>query len=126
MFAHTCLSHCRGSWQAARDSTDRGLAVSPREARLLGNRVLLEYELGDFSQGQIYLERLLEVVQLTEPGPTLEHAFLAVVIPAVARITGVATRFEVYGDPLSHAPLPPGDTPYMGRCRATAVTTSNN
>ena len=37
----------------------------------------------------------LEVVQLTEPGPTLEHAFLAIVIPAVARITGVARRFDV-------------------------------
>ncbi len=69
--------------------------MSPREARLFGNRVVLEYELGDFSQGQDFLERLLEVVQLTAPGPTLEHSFLAVVIPAVARITGVISRFDV-------------------------------
>ncbi len=95
LFANASLAGCRGSWQAARDFSDRGLAVSPREARLLGNRLILEYELGDFSQGQIYLERLLEVVQLTAPGPTLEHSLLALMIPAVARITGIASRFDV-------------------------------
>ncbi|MFB3092762.1 MAG: AAA family ATPase, partial [Dehalococcoidia bacterium] len=95
LFAHTCLAQCRGSWQAAREFSDRGLAVSPREARLLGNRLILEYELGDFSLGQVYLERLLEVVQLTASGPTLEHAFLAAVIPVVARITGSSSRFDV-------------------------------
>ena len=95
MWAHICPSHCRGSWQAARDFSDRGLAVSSRESRLLSSRILLEYELGEVSQGQDYLDRLLEVVQLTPPGPTLEHSILALVIPMVARITGIASRFEL-------------------------------
>jgi tetratricopeptide (TPR) repeat protein len=113
LFAHTCLSQCRGNWQAARDFSDRGLAVSPREARLLGNRVLLEYELGDFSQGEDYLERLLEVVQLTAPGPTLEHGFLAIVIPAVARITGITSRFAVVEETAETILSSPSVTPII-------------
>ena len=51
--------------------------------------------MGDFRQGEAYLERLLEVLRLTEPGPTLEHGLVAAVIPVIARITGVADRSDV-------------------------------
>jgi len=50
--------------------------------------MLLEYEVGNFSDGEAYLDRLLEVMRLTAPGPAYEYAFPAMSIPMVARISG--------------------------------------
>ena len=82
------LSYRRGDWRAARDFSDRGLAASPRETRLLHTRMILEYEVGNFDDGEAYLDRLLEVMRLTEPGPAYEYAFPAMAIPMAARISG--------------------------------------
>ena len=41
-----------------------------------------------------YLERLLEVMQQTSPGPTQEYVAPAIVIPLVARITGTVERLD--------------------------------
>ena len=49
---------------------------------------MLEYEVGNFSDGKAYLDRLLEVMRLTAPGPVYEYAFPAMVIPMAARISG--------------------------------------
>ncbi|MFQ6030601.1 MAG: LuxR C-terminal-related transcriptional regulator, partial [Dehalococcoidia bacterium] len=84
-----------GDWHAARTFSDRGLAEGSQDSRLLGNRAQLEYQVGEFSQGEVYLDRLLEVMRQTQPGPTLEFAVLAAVIPIVARITGVLDRLDV-------------------------------
>ena len=89
------LCQLKGDWQAARDFSDRGLAVSPQDPPLLTARAVLEYQVGDFTQGQIRLEQLLEVMQLTVPGPTLDYALPAMVIPIVAYITGVASQFDM-------------------------------
>ncbi len=82
------ISFRLGEWQAARDFSDQGLEASPRETRLLHTRMLLEYEVGNFSDGEAYLDRLLEVMRLTAPGPAYEYAFPAMSIPMVARISG--------------------------------------
>ena len=63
------VAYLEGQWQTAQHFYDQGLAISPREPRLLGRRTTLEYEAGDFSQGEAYLERLIEAMHLTEPGP---------------------------------------------------------
>ena len=94
LFANGALSQLKGDWSAARDFSDRGLATSPRDPRLLLTRILLEYQVGDFDQGEVYMERLLEVMRLGTPGPTLEYIYPALVIPQVARITGITDRFE--------------------------------
>ena len=88
-------SYIEGDWHAARAFNDRGLAVFSGEPRLLGTRVQVEYQVGDFSQGEAHLERLLEVVRLTPPGPNLIYAYPAIVIPMVAWISGVADRLDV-------------------------------
>jgi len=49
---------------------------------------MLEYDVGNFSEGKVYLDRLLEVMRLTEPGPVYEHAFPAMTVPMAARISG--------------------------------------
>lgn len=82
------LLYRKGEWQAAREFSDRGLAVSSRETRLLHTRMILEYETGNFNEGEVFLRRLLEVMRLTAPGPAYEYAFPAMAIPMAARISG--------------------------------------
>ena len=88
LFRDANASRAAGDWQTARDSTDHGLAILPMDTRLLGGRVLLGFEVGEFKQGAVYLERYLETMRLTEPGPSTDYAFVAGIIPFVDRITG--------------------------------------
>ena len=52
----------KGDWQSARELSDRGLPMAPHYWRLLYTRVLLEYEVGEFAQGDAYMETLLGVI----------------------------------------------------------------
>ena len=51
--------------------------------------------MGDFEQGSVHLERLLEVMRLTSPSPNVTNMITSRVIPLIARITGLADRLEV-------------------------------
>jgi class 3 adenylate cyclase/tetratricopeptide (TPR) repeat protein len=84
-----------GNWVAAREFSIRGMAISPLDARLLYNQVMLEYQTGDFGQGQVYIERLLEVMQITTPGPNLDTAYLALAVAQDAQITGTVKRADI-------------------------------
>ena len=92
---NTAVSFAAGDWGAAQGFCDRALAVSTGNPVTLAERAWLEYELGEFSQGDVFLERLLEVKSLSPPGPTQDYATVAMFIPIIARITGLARRFEV-------------------------------
>ena len=83
-----------GSFPTARDFSGRGLAISPRNSTLLFTRALLEYEVGDFAQGKVYMGRLLGTFSLTPTSPGIESASVAMLIPWSARITGVMSRSE--------------------------------
>ncbi len=84
-----------GDWEAAREFSNRGLAVAPEDIRYLLARAVLEYQVGDFDQGSGHLERLLEVMRRTLPGPSVANATPALVIAQIARITGLPDRLEV-------------------------------
>jgi len=84
-----------GDWTPAREFSDRGLILSPRFSPLLFNRLILEYEVGDWNLGQELLERLMEVMEASPPSPTLDIALPALAIPLVARITGKSDFLEV-------------------------------
>ncbi|MCH8350568.1 MAG: AAA family ATPase [Chloroflexi bacterium] len=84
-----------GDWQVARDFNDRGLENGHFDTFILGTRVMLEYEVGEYSQGETFMQRLLEAMTGAPPGPSAEYAFSAQVIAKVARITGVTDRLEV-------------------------------
>jgi predicted ATPase len=104
-----------GNLETAQEFSDRGLALSPIDPRLLAPRSLLEYERGNFEQGETYLERLLEAVRVTAPGATSEYATPAIVIPLVARITGTPARFNT-AEELAHEILSsPSVTPLVAR-----------
>jgi DNA-binding CsgD family transcriptional regulator/Tfp pilus assembly protein PilF len=83
-----------GDWSAAQSYSDRGLALSPGEARSLCTRTLIESQIGDFAAGEAYAQRLLEVMRQTPPGPTLEHAFTAMTLPLLSRISGNTQLLE--------------------------------
>ena len=94
-YANQRICRNEGAWDSARDYIDRGLASMPMENRLLGSRTLLEYEVGDFDQGRIYLDRFLETVRLNSPGPTVPYAAMASTLSIIARITGVTDWFDI-------------------------------
>ena len=50
-------SRVQGEWITARDFSDRGLAVSPMDPRLLLTRAWLEFEVGDYARGEAHMER---------------------------------------------------------------------
>jgi len=93
LWANESVSRLEGDWLTARDLSNQGLGLAPLEPRNLVSRALLEYEVGDFHQGDIYLERLLEVMRLTP------HIFPAMVIPlAVAILFVITTVVRTYSD----------------------------
>ena len=94
LWLNELLSRLYGDWQASAEFSDRGLAIWPRDPRLLGSRTLLEYESGDFGKGEEYLERLIKAMALTQPGSSLEYVNVACIVPIIARITGHTDRLE--------------------------------
>ncbi|MCH8282814.1 MAG: hypothetical protein IIC96_19295, partial [Chloroflexi bacterium] len=116
------VSRLEGGWQATREFNDRGLEISPVEPRDLCTRALLEYEVGDFEQGEVYLERLVDLMRVTEPGPGLEYAYPAMTIPIVARITGETSRLEVAESACQVVISSPSATPYAIACARAGLS----
>ena len=91
----TSLSCLGGDWKAGRESSDPGLEMSPLNPLLLMPRILLEYETGESTQGEVYLERLLQAMRQTGPDQLHASAMTSMAITSVARITGVPDRLEI-------------------------------
>jgi tetratricopeptide (TPR) repeat protein len=87
--ANERLARLQGRWQAAREFSDRGLARSPLDPRLLAPRALLEYELGNDGAGEAYLNSFVDAIRLVNPGTTSEYATPAILIPLIARLTSL-------------------------------------
>jgi class 3 adenylate cyclase/tetratricopeptide (TPR) repeat protein len=114
LFVNEALSRLKGEWQFARNFSDRGLTLSPREPRLLAARLALEFETRNIPEGETHLERLLEAARITAPGPSNFYAIAAMMVPAVSRITGVANRMDL-AESLTAAVLSsPSVTPLTG------------
>ena len=94
LWMNSSVYHLAGDWRTAREFSDRGLAESGQSSVILGTRVLLEYEIGEFEQGEAYLNRLLEAMGLVSPA-VIDYAFPTVVLPLVDRITGDAKWTDV-------------------------------
>ena len=102
-----------GDWQSSRMFSDRGLAVAPQDVRLLITRALSEYEVGDFDQASVYLQRLLDVMRVTAPGATLEFGFAASATLLAACITGDQTRIHVGETAAGTILSSPAATPFV-------------
>jgi len=122
---HMCfLSYRKGAWQAARDYSNRGLVASPRETRLLHTRMILEYEVGNAGEGDTYLQRLLQVMRLTAPGPAYEYAFPAMSIPMAARISGNLSWIDEAEKAANNVLSSPSVTPMVAAMVSTGLAIS--
>ena len=88
-FSDELLCLYEGDWQAAREMSELGLAVDPRDPRHLALRAVLECELGDHDAGVTYITQLQEVAEgMPSPGPIADDVFLAAIVPLARRISG--------------------------------------
>ena len=89
------LARLQGDWKIARQFSEQGLEFAPHHAPMLAQRALLEYEVGNFDNGELYLNRLLETMRVTSPGPTNQYVFTATALTVIARISGVHKDLDV-------------------------------
>ena len=82
------VAQVEGDWQKAREFSDRIQGTTPMASRYLVSRVLLEFEVGSFSEGQSYLDRTLEALGPVGPGQHYGPVLVEPTVPLVARITG--------------------------------------
>ncbi len=88
------LARLKGDWDAAREFAEKGLAVQPREPTFLALRALLEHELGDAAQGEIFRARLADHIRQARPDPSSLFVYCLTTLPAIARITGDTQDLE--------------------------------
>jgi predicted ATPase len=69
--ANATLHQLNGDWSISRECTDRGFEVSSNDVTLLVSRVLVEYEVGEFNQGEALIDRMIGTMNRTEPGHPL-------------------------------------------------------
>ena len=82
-----------GDWKAAREFSDRGLALQPREPRNLAIRALIESQVGESASSDTYLERLLDPARRSAWGQW-DRGAVASFIPLIGRMTGAA-HYEI-------------------------------
>ena len=67
-WANEFVSEASGDWDTTRAYSDRAQSVNPSDPRPLMTRIVLEYEVGDYHQGEVFLERLLHIMRSTPRG----------------------------------------------------------
>ena len=82
------LARLEGDWDLARELSDYGLRITPRDGRLLAFRAVLEYDAGMKDQGDAFFARLIEAIEGREIGPTLLNTCAALCLPIITEITG--------------------------------------
>ena len=84
------LAWWAGDLRAAKSYFDRGLKLEPTHSATLFNRALLEYEVGESTQGETFLQKLAENCRAEPIDPTgAPQAYFSLLIPVVKHITGV-------------------------------------
>jgi len=89
------VARLEGDWRTARNFSDRGLAVSSRDPRILSSRVLLEYQVGNYDQAEICLKPLIEELGKSTPEPSALYAYTAITLQVVARMTGRTDHLDI-------------------------------
>jgi DNA-binding CsgD family transcriptional regulator len=89
------LAQCRGQWDTALEILERCLGLSPDFFYPLCRRAVLEFELGHFGQGEVFLERLVELMRKTSPGPVGEYTATASNLAYAAYVSGDLRRFDI-------------------------------
>ncbi len=95
LWKNMVVARLKGDWQGARDFGDRALEIDAEDYRLLGDWIMLEYEIGEFRKGEAYLEQLIAHMNRTSPGPNMTYAFTATSTGFVSYITGARNRNDM-------------------------------
>ena len=89
------LARLEGDWDLARELSDYGLRITPRDGRLLAFRAVLEYDAGVKDQGDAFFARLIEAIEGQEIGPTLLNTCAALCLPIITEITGMYGHSDI-------------------------------
>ena len=84
-----------GNSDKVRQFANRGLGVSPTDPRSLGMLAKLEFDTGNFDEGNAHLLKLVEAARSGSPGPTFENVMLALTAPTAARAMGSSDFLEL-------------------------------
>jgi tetratricopeptide (TPR) repeat protein len=93
-FAKASLDRQLGALAPAREALEKGLDLWPRDVRLLGLRAQIEVELGELEDATTFLERMLEVMSDSTPGPTDDHAYPPMTLALIDHMIGSRERLE--------------------------------
>ena len=85
---NTTLSLLDGDWETSRALGERALAGGPLDSRQLALRILLEYQVGNSEESDVYLNRLVESIGAISIRNLSFDTFTAVALPMAARISG--------------------------------------
>ncbi|PKB79699.1 MAG: hypothetical protein BZY88_12020 [SAR202 cluster bacterium Io17-Chloro-G9] len=88
--ASQMLANLEGDWPAARAFSDRALETAPEDLAAACGRALLDYQVGEFAQGEARLEHM---VKLARPQSSHFPVFIAAV-SLIALTTGVTDLLE--------------------------------
>jgi DNA-binding CsgD family transcriptional regulator/tetratricopeptide (TPR) repeat protein len=112
------LALLRGNWSKGRDLSEDALAVAPH-ATATTQLAMLEFETGNFSQGEAHLEQLLELMIQTSLGTSSPYLWSAFAIPYTARVSGESIRLDQAAEAARSVISSPSATPnftVVARC----------
>ena len=107
-WGHEILFRLVGDWPMAREFSNRALADNV-DARFLARRAMLEYQVGDFDQGESHLNRLWEI---TGTAASLDNTSPVSVVPSLTRISGSTEGLDIAESVAQNALASPDRTPF--------------
>ena len=107
-WGHEILFRLVGDWPMAREFSNRALADNV-DARFLARRAMLEYQVGDFDQGESHLNRLWEI---TGTAASLDNTSPVSVVPSLTRISGSTEGLDIAESVAQNALASPDCTPF--------------
>ncbi|MCH7626079.1 MAG: tetratricopeptide repeat protein, partial [Chloroflexi bacterium] len=111
LWSREFVPYYNGDWKTVRTYSDRTQATLPTDARGLFTRTLMEFETGEFEQGDSYLQKLLDIMLNSPSAPNIEHAVPATTIAITGRITGNQEHFELAHEIVTQFVSSPALTP---------------
>ena len=109
------LFRATGRWPSARDLSDQGLAIFPAYGSLLGQRALLEHQVGDVTLGNDYMRRFLD--------SRAEYSYHEI-LARISCFTNNGALFDIVQDDTQSVISSSFSTPsavFLGRCSLAFV-----
>ena len=88
------ISLVEGDFNDARRHINLALSLAPEDSIVLLLATLLESTVGDFASSNAHIDRQLEMMNLTNPGPNIEYAVTAFCIPYAAQMSGSLSQLR--------------------------------